>query len=229
MFSTGISYNEAESAIQKLDPSMRADYEKSLSDLRKAETVYAEEGRQAISYMGLALNLENSMQELAATKSLLDQEREKCQFLDRSIFPMLLLLCGFLSAFIIPLLAHSLFFSPLLAVAGSIAFSVILSLIGIVYTYGISEHLGKDPDFYLLYKSSQKVKLAFFVLLPLMVETIYGILNISAANHKKIPGTNVPRKKGLLWFLFVGVSLPKSLILHPRSCLAISTATSRIV
>ena len=45
MFSTGISYNEAESAIQKLDPSMRADYEKSLSDLRKAETVYAEEGR----------------------------------------------------------------------------------------------------------------------------------------------------------------------------------------
>ena len=31
MFSTGISYNEAESAIQKLDPSMRADYEKSLS------------------------------------------------------------------------------------------------------------------------------------------------------------------------------------------------------
>ena len=92
MFSTGISYNEAESAIQKLDPSMRADYEKSLSDLRKAETVYAEEGRQAISYMGLALNLENAMQELAATKSLLDQEREKCQFLDRSIFPMLLLL-----------------------------------------------------------------------------------------------------------------------------------------
>ena len=176
MFSTGISYNEAESAIQKLDPSMRADYEKSLSDLRKAETVYAEEGRQAISYMGLALNLENAMQELAATKSLLDQEREKCQFLDRSIFPMLLLLCGFLSAFIRPLLAHSLFFSPLLAVAGSIAFSVILSLIGIVYTYGISEHLGKDPDFYLLYKSSQKVKLAFFVLLPLMVETIYGII-----------------------------------------------------
>ena len=58
MFSTGISYNEAESAIQKLDPSMRADYEKSLSDLRKAETVYAEEGRQAISYMDLALNLE---------------------------------------------------------------------------------------------------------------------------------------------------------------------------
>lgn len=112
MFSTGISYNEAESAIQKLDPSMRADYEKSLSDLRKAETVYAEEGRQAISYMGLALNLENAMQELAATKSLLDQEREKCQFLDRSIFPMLLLLCGFLSAFIIPLLAHSLFFHP---------------------------------------------------------------------------------------------------------------------
>ena len=48
--------------------------------------------------------------------------------------------------------------------------------IGIVYTYGISEHLGKDPDFYLLYKSSQKVKLAFFVLLPLMVETIYGII-----------------------------------------------------
>ena len=180
MFSTGISYNEAESAIQKLDPSMRADYEKSLSDLRKAETVYAEEGRQAISYMGLALNLENAMQELAATKSLLDQEREKCQFLDRSIFPMLLLLCGFLSAFIIPLLAHSLSFSPLLAVAGSIAFSVILSRseerIGIVYTYGISEHLGKDPDFYLLYKSSQKVKLAFFVLLPLMVETIYGII-----------------------------------------------------
>ena len=164
MFSTGISYNEAESAIQKLDPSMRADYEKSLSDLRKAETVYAEEGRQAISYMGLALNLENAMQELAATKSLLDQEREKCQFLDRSIFPMLLLLCGFLSAFIIPLLAHSLSFSPLLAVAGSIAFSVILSFIG------------KDPDFYLLYKSSQKVKLAFFVLLPLMVETIYGII-----------------------------------------------------
>lgn len=122
MFSTGISYNEAESAIQKLDPSMRADYEKSLSDLRKAETVYAEEGRQAISYMGLALNLENAMQELAATKSLLDQEREKCQFLDRSIFPMLLLLCGFLSAFIIPLLAHSLSFSPLLAVAGSIVF-----------------------------------------------------------------------------------------------------------
>ena len=163
--------------IQKLDPSMRADYEKSLSDLRKAETVYAEEeGRQAISYMGLALNLENAMQELAATKSLLDQEREKCQFLDRSIFPMLLLLCGFLSAFIIPLLAHSLSFSPLLAIAGSIAFSVILSLIGIVYTYGISEHLGKDPDFYLLYKSSQKVKLAFFVLLPLMVETIYGII-----------------------------------------------------
>ena len=40
MFSTGISYNEAESAIQKLDPSMRADYEKSLSDLRKAETFY---------------------------------------------------------------------------------------------------------------------------------------------------------------------------------------------
>ena len=167
MFSTGISYNEAESAIQKLDPSMRADYEKSLSDLRKAETVYAEEGRQAISYMGLALNLENAMQALAATK---------CQFLDRSIFPMLLLLCGFLSAFIIPLLAHSLSFSPLLAVAGSIAFSVILSFIGIVYTYGISEHLGKDPDFYLLYKSSQKVKLAFFVLLPLMVETIYGII-----------------------------------------------------
>ena len=89
---------------------------------------------------------------------------------------MLLLLCGFLSAFIIPLLAHSLSFSPLLAIAGSIAFSVILSLIGIVYTYGISEHLGKDPDFYLLYKSSQKVKLAFFVLLPLMVETIYGII-----------------------------------------------------
>ena len=55
-------------------------------------------------------------------------------------------------------------------------FSVILSFIGIVYTYGISEHLGKDPDFYLLYKSSQKVKLAFFVLLPLMVETIYGII-----------------------------------------------------
>lgn len=127
-------------------------------------------------HMGLALNLENAMQELAATKSLLDQEREKCQFLDRSIFPMLLLLCGFLSAFIIPLLAHSLSFSPLLAVAGSIAFSVILSFIGIVYTYGISEHLGKDPDFYLLYKSSQKVKLAFFVLLPLMVETIYGII-----------------------------------------------------
>ena len=99
MFSTGISYNEAESAIQKLDPSMRADYEKSLSDLRKAETVYAEEGRQAISYMGLALNLENAMQELAATKSLLDQEREKCQFLDRSIFPMLLLLCGFFECF----------------------------------------------------------------------------------------------------------------------------------
>ena len=53
------------------------------------------------------------------------------------------------------------------------------------------------------------------------------LLNISAANHKKIPGTNVPRKKGLLWFLFVGVSLPKSLILHLRSYLAISTATSR--
>ena len=57
MFSTGISYNEAESAIQKLDPSMRADYEKSLSDLRKAETVYAEEGRQAISYMGFGAQL----------------------------------------------------------------------------------------------------------------------------------------------------------------------------
>ena len=115
MFSTGISYNEAESAIQKLDPSMRADYEKSLSDLRKAETVYAEEGRQAISYMGLALNLENAMQELAATKSLLDQEREKCQFLDRSIFRVLSsyrclhILCFFHPYW--PLLALSLFLS----------------------------------------------------------------------------------------------------------------------
>lgn len=177
MFSTGISYNEAESAIQKLDPSMRADYKKGLSDLRKAENIYAEEdGRQVIGYMSLALQLENTMQELAATKSLLDQEHEKHQALDRSIFPTLLLLCGFFSAFIIPLLSQVLSFSPLLAVVAPIAVSVILSLIGIVYAYGISEYLGKNPDFYLLYKSSQKVKLAFFVLLPLMVEIIYGTI-----------------------------------------------------
>lgn len=105
------------------------------------------------------------MQELAATKSLLDQEREKCQFLDRSIFQ-----CFFCSA-VFECFHHTVactffVFSPLLAVAGSIAFSVILSLIGIVYTYGISEHLGKDPDFYLLYKSSQKVKLAFLCFCP---------------------------------------------------------------
>lgn len=177
MFSTGISYDEAKAAIQKIDPSMRTDYEKSLSDLRKAETIYAEEdGRQVISYMSLALQLENTMQELAATKSLLDQEHEKHQALDRSIFPTLLLLCGFFSAFIVPLSAHSLSFSPLLAVAGSVAFSVILSLIGIVYAHGISEHLGKDSDFYLLYKSSQKAKLAFFVFLPLVIEVIYSTI-----------------------------------------------------
>lgn len=177
MFSTNISYSEATSAIQKLDPALRTDYEKSLSDLRKAENVYAEEeGRQLIGYMGLALDLEHAMQELAATKSLLDQEREKREALDRSILPMLFLLCGFLNAFIIPMVARPLSFSSLLAVAGSIIFSVILSLIGIVYTRGISEYLGKDPDFYLLYKSSQKVKLAFFVLLPLMIEIIYSLI-----------------------------------------------------
>ena len=133
MFSTGISYDEAISAIQKLDSDIREDYEKEFAYIRKAESIYAEEdGRQIIGYMSLA--------------------------------------------FILPLIAHSLSFSPLLAVVGSIAFSAILSLIGIVYTYGISERLGKNPDFYLLHKSSQKVKLAFFVLLPLMVETIYRII-----------------------------------------------------
>lgn len=177
MFSTNISYAEANAAIQKLDPSMRADYEKSLSDLRKAENIYAEEdGRQVIGYMSLALRLEDTMQELAATKSLLDQEHEKHQALERSIFPTLLLLCGFFSAFIIPSAARALSFSPLLAVSGSIALAVVLSLIGIVYTYGVSKHLDKDSDFYLLYKSSQKAKLVFFVLLPLIVEVIYDVI-----------------------------------------------------
>ena len=177
MFSTGISYDEAKAAIQRLDPSMRVDYEKGLSYLRMAETTYAEEGgRQVIGYMSLANQLERTMQELAATKSLLDQEREKHQALDRSIFPTILLLCGFFSAFIIPSAARALSFSPLLAVSGSIALAVVLSLIGIVYTYGVSKHLGKDSDFYLLYKSSQKAKLAFFVLLPLIIEIIYDII-----------------------------------------------------
>ena len=39
MFSTDISYDEAASAIQKLDPAMRADYEENLSRLRKAEII----------------------------------------------------------------------------------------------------------------------------------------------------------------------------------------------
>ena len=57
MFSTDISYDEAASAIQKLDPAMRADYEENLSRLRKAETAYADEdGRQIIGYMDLALS-----------------------------------------------------------------------------------------------------------------------------------------------------------------------------
>lgn len=72
MFSTDISYDEAASAIQKLDPAMRADYEENLSRLRKAETAYADEdGRQIIGYMDLAFQLECTTRELAATKSLL--------------------------------------------------------------------------------------------------------------------------------------------------------------
>ena len=59
MFSTDISYDEAASAIQKLDPAIRADYEENLSRLRKAETAYADEdGRQIIGYMDLAFQLE---------------------------------------------------------------------------------------------------------------------------------------------------------------------------
>ena len=80
MFSTDLSYDEAASAIQKLDPAMRADYEENLSRLRKAETAYADEdGRQIIGYMDLAFQLECTTRELAATKSLLDQEHEKAR------------------------------------------------------------------------------------------------------------------------------------------------------
>lgn len=113
MFSTDISYDEAASAIQKLDPAMRADYEENLSRLRKAETAYADEdGRQIIGYMDLAFQLECTTRELAATKSLLDQEHEKARAADDSLHHILLVLCGFWSAILVfPLYSQLSFFA----------------------------------------------------------------------------------------------------------------------
>lgn len=131
MFSTDISYDEAASAIQKLDPAMRADYEENLSRLRKAETAYADEdGRQIIGYMDLAFQLECTTRELAATKSLLDQEHEKARAADDSLHHILLVLCGFWSAILVFPLYSQLSFSPLLVIA--IPFIVVfLSVLGI--------------------------------------------------------------------------------------------------
>lgn len=170
MFSTDISYDEAASAIQKLDPAMRADYEENLSRLRKAETAYADEdGRQIIGYMDLAFQLECTTRELAATKSLLDQEHEKACAADDSLHHILLVLCGFWSAILVFPLYSQLSFSPLLVIA--IPFIVVfLSVLGIFYAYGIIQHLNStDPDFHWMSTGVQKAKLTFCVLLPLII------------------------------------------------------------
>ena len=153
MFSTDISYDEAASAIQKLDPAMRADYEENLSRLRKAETAYADEdGRQIIGYMDLAFQLECTTRELAATKSLLDQEHEKARAADDSLHHILLVLCGFWSAILVFPLYSQLSFSPLLVIA--IPFIVVfLSVL----------------DFHWMSTGVQKAKLTFCVLLPFII------------------------------------------------------------
>lgn len=169
-FSTGLSYDEINSAIQKLDPSMRAEYEKSLSSLRKAENTYADEdGRQIIGYMSLTNQLEQTMRELAATKSLLDQEREKARAADDSLLHILLVLCGFWGSIVAFAMLPAFSFSVLLTL--SIPFIVVLlSILGIFYAHGTIQHLNsKDPDFHWLRTSAQKAKLAFWILLPAII------------------------------------------------------------
>lgn len=178
-FSTELSYDEINSAIQKLDPALRADYEKNLSHLRKAETVYAEEdGRQIIGYMDLVYQLERATEGLAATKSLLDQEHEKARAADDSLLHILLVLCGFWGAILAFSLYSQLSFSPLLVIA--IPFIIVLlSLLGIFYAHGAIQHLNsKDPDFHWLHTRAQKAKLAFWIFLPAIV-----LLGSSAIDH----------------------------------------------
>lgn len=117
------------------------------------------------------------LRELAFYKALYDQEHQARRTSDADLLHSMLLLCGFLGAFVLLLMLPEVSLSPLL-ITLSLVFPVALSIAGLIYALGVVQHLDRrDPDFPFMYKASHKAILVFFILLPSAVLLLYSAID----------------------------------------------------
>lgn len=175
--STNMSFSEIDSAIKKLDSNDLATYEKEMARLKKADHDYMESHRQNISYESLLLQLMSTTRELAFTKSLHEQEHNSRKAAEGLLLPSFILLCGFFFPVLVTAFTLS-YGHDSLSILLCLAVGLAISLFGILYALLVTNHLHhRFPEFYLLYKASDKGLLVFFTVLPSAVLLIIDLID----------------------------------------------------